>query len=174
MITKYLIVCLIFLSCGCMAQGDSAFFRELQSKKGKTFYGKAIYMPDTIMPNDFWGKKLKFTVTEKDGELRMPFVVGEKKTRTWILRKIGGSLELKHDHRHDDGKPDSISNYGGPSDPEIGTELLQYFPADTFTAKLIPAAAGNRWILQFSPDKKRFYYILERDNVLRFKAEFKL
>lgn len=174
MITRYLIAGFILLSLSVRAQGNAAFFRELQSKKGQTFYGKAIYMPDTTKANDFWGKELSFTVTKRNGELRMPFIVGENKSRTWILRKTMGRLELKHDHRHEDGKPDSISNYGGMSDPGIGTKNIQYFPADEFTAKLIPAAAGNRWILQFSPDKKKFYYILERDKVLRFKAEFQL
>lgn len=174
MITKYLIAGFILLSFSARAQGKAAFFRELQSKKGKTFYGKAIYMLDTTKANDFWGKELSFTITKLNGELRMPFNVGENKSRTWILRKTKGRLELKHDHRHEDGKPDSISNYGGMSDPENGTKYIQYFPADEFTAKLIPAAAGNRWILQFSPDMKKFYYILERDKVLRFKAEFQL
>ena len=174
MLTKYLIVCLLLFSCDAMAQGHDAFFRKLRSKKGTTFHGKAIYMPDTTKANDFWGKKLRFTISKVNGEIRMPFIVGENTSRTWILRKANGGLVLKHDHMHEDGKPDSISNYGGNSDPEIGTKYIQYFPADEFTAKLIPAAAGNRWIMQFSPDKKKFYYILERDKILRFKAEFEL
>lgn len=94
MITKYLIAGLLLFSCGAMAQGDDAFFRELRSKKGKTFHGKAIYMPDTTKANDFWGKKLRFTISKVNGELRMPFIVGENKSRTWILRKISGGLEL--------------------------------------------------------------------------------
>jgi hypothetical protein len=174
MITKYLIAGLLLFSGGAMAQGDDAFFRELRSKKGKTFHGKVIYMPDTTKANDFWEKNLSFTISKVNGELRMPFIVGENTSRTWILRKTNSGLELKHDHRYADGKPDSISNYGGNSDPQIGTKYVQYFPADEFTAKLIPAAARNRWIMQFSPDKKKFYYILERDKVLRFKAEFEL
>ncbi|WP_411274293.1 hypothetical protein, partial [Daejeonella sp.] len=112
MITKYLIAGFILVSFGARAQGNAAFFRELQSKKGKTFYGKTIYMPDTTKANDFWGKELSFTVNKRHGELKMPFIVGENKSRTWILKKTRGRLELKHDHRHEDGKPDSISNYG--------------------------------------------------------------
>ena len=166
---------LLFVSSFLFAQTDKAFFNELKSLEGKTFYGKAIYMPDTTKANDFWGKELKFTVNKsKNSVLRLPFHVGENKSRTWVLTKSKNGIQLKHDHRHDDGSPDSITNYGGDSDPKISTALAQYFPADAFTAKLIPAASTNRWIMEFSPDKKKFYYILQRDNVMRFKAEFNL
>ncbi|SDM06221.1 hypothetical protein SAMN05421813_105128 [Daejeonella rubra] len=166
---------LLLISSLIFAQADKAFFKDLEALKGKTFYGKAIYMPDTIKANDFWGKKLSFKVNQhKRSELRMPFQVGENKSRTWILTKTKNGIQLKHDHRHDDGSPDSITNYGGDSDIKISTALAQYFPADEFTAKLLPAAATNRWIMEFSPDKKKFYYILERNNILRFKAEFNL
>lgn len=167
--------CLLLITSYTFAQSDKAFFNELKSLEGKTFYGRAIYMPDTTNSNDFWGKELKFTVNKsKKSVLRLPFDVGENKSRTWVLTKSKNGIQLKHDHRHEDGSPDSISNYGGDSDTKISTELTQYFPADAFTAKLIPAAATNRWIMQFSPDKKKFYYILERNNTLRFKAEFNL
>jgi hypothetical protein len=166
---------LLFVSSFLFAQTDKAFFNELKSLEGKTFYGKAIYMPDTTKANDFWGKELKFTVNKsKKSVLRLPFHVGENKSRTWVLTKSKNGIQLKHDHRHDDGSPDSITNYGGDSDAKISSALAQYFPADAFTAKLIPAASTNRWIMEFSPDKKKFYYILQRDNVMRFKAEFNL
>lgn len=166
---------LLFASNLLFAQTDQAFFNNLKVLEGKTFYGKAIYMPDTTNVNDFWGKELKFTVNQaKKSVLRMPFQVGENKSRTWVLTKTKNGVQLKHDHRHDDGSPDSITNYGGDSDLKISTALAQYFPADAFTSKLIPAASTNRWTMSFSPDKKKFYYILERNNILRFKAEFNL
>jgi hypothetical protein len=166
---------LLFVSSLLFAQADKSFFNDLKALEGKTFYGKAIYMPDTTNVNDFWGKKLQFTVNKTNNTvLRMPFQVGENKSRTWVLTKSKNGVQLKHDHRHDDGSPDSITNYGGDSDRKISTALAQYFPADAFTAKLIPAASTNRWIMEFSPDKKKFYYILERNNILRFKAEFNL
>lgn len=168
------ITALLTLYCTLLfGQNGDQFFENLKSLKGKTVYGRAIYMPDTTQTNDFWGKELSFTVQQsKRSELRMPFHVGENKTRTWILKKTGNGIQLKHDHRHSDGSQDSITNYGGDSDPAAGTALIQYFPADSFTAGLIPSAAKNRWIMEFSPDKKRLYYILERNNSLRFKAEF--
>ncbi len=157
------------------AQGDKEFFKAIRSLEGRTIYGKAIYMPDTTKTNDFWGKVLSFKVNRNNRfELKLPFNVGENQTRTWILTKTKGGIRLKHDHRHTDGSPDSITNYGGDSDQKISTQLAQYLPADEFTSNLIPAAKTNRWIMEFSPDKKKFYYILERNNELRFKAEFNL
>ena len=166
----------LIISTLIFAQNDTGFFKNLEALKGKTFIGKAIYMPDTTNTNDFWGKKLSFTVTQqgKKSELRMPFHVGDNKSRTWVLTKRMNGIQLKHDHRHDDGSPDSITNYGGDSDVKISTALAQYFPADEFTARLLPAAAKNRLIMEFSHDKKKFYYTLERNNILRFKAEFDL
>uniref|UniRef100_UPI0037838398 hypothetical protein n=1 Tax=Daejeonella sp. TaxID=2805397 RepID=UPI0037838398 len=166
---------LLFVSSMLFAQADKTFFNDLKALNGKIFYGKAIYMPDTTNVNDFWGKELKFTVNQsKKSVLRMPFQVAENKSRTWVLTKTKNGIQLKHDHRHDDGSPDSITNYGGDSDLRISTALAQYFPADEFTSKLIPAASTNRWIMSFSPDKKKFYYTLERNNILRFKAEFNI
>jgi hypothetical protein len=168
-------ICILLLSIHVKGQGEKEFFDAIRSLEGKTFYGKAIYMPDTTKANDFWGKKLSFRVIRTSrSEMKLPFNVGENQTRVWVLTKTKGGIRLKHDHRHTDGSPDSITNYGGDSDQKISNRLIQYFPADEFTSNLIPAAKTNRWIMQFSDDKKRFYYILERNKELRFKAEFDL
>lgn len=166
---------LLLFSEFLFGQGDKEFFNAIRSLKCKTYYGKAIYMPDTTKTNDFWGKKLSFKVIKTSKpEMKLPFNVGENQTRVWVLTKTRGGIRLKHDHRHTDGSPDSITNYGGDSDQKISTRLTQYFPADEFTSNLIPAAKTNRWIMEFSDDKKKFYYILERNKELRFKAEFNL
>ncbi|MDP3468065.1 MAG: hypothetical protein Q8S11_07005 [Daejeonella sp.] len=166
---------LLLFSNLLFGQGDREFFKVLRNLEGKTFYGKAIYMPDTTRANDFWGRVLSFKVNKsKRNELKLPFNVGENQTRTWVLTKTKDGIRLKHDHRHTDGSPDSITNYGGDSDQKISNRLAQYFPADEFTSNLIPAARTNRWIMEFSPDKKKLYYILERNTELRFKAEFNL
>src|SRR5690606_9680108 len=123
----------------------------------------------------FAGKELRIFI-QKAGKdsLRVPFWVGEDKSRTWLLtfQKKNGLL-LKHDHRHADGSPDSVTMYGGYAKVG-GTSLSHSFPADAYTAQLIPAAATNEWTLQLSPNKKVLSYILKRDGQLRFQADFKL
>ena len=105
-------------------------------------------------------------------ELRIPFAVGSNTSRTWILTRTAGGLRLKHDHRHPDGKEDEVSQYGGDARPG-GTAERQEFPADDFTAKLLPKSATNVWALEV---KSRFFaYELRRDaQNRRFRVEFDL
>jgi hypothetical protein len=105
--------------------------------------------------------------------IRIPFHVGEDKSRTWILTLTDAGLLFKHDHRHADGTPDKITMYGGLAAPS-GTQYTQSFPADAETAKLIPEAATNVWTLQINPEKQQFMYYLERHKEPRYKALFNL
>jgi len=95
--------------------------------------------------------------------------VGENKSRTWIITKSPEGLLLKHDHRHKDGTPDEVTMYGGWAN-DSGSNSSQFFAADAFTAKLIPAASTNVWNMELSDDNSQFTYYLERHNKPRFKA----
>lgn len=105
--------------------------------------------------------------------MRIPFQVGENRSRTWVLTLDEQGLLLKHDHRHADGTPDEITMYGGYATP-AGTDRVQSFPADEHTATLIPAAATNEWSLVLNKESKTLSYILKRDGQLRFRADFDL
>lgn len=63
--------------------------------------------------------------------------------------------------------------YGGYAKAN-GTAFIQSFPADDYTAKLIPAAATNEWTLKLGDDKKSLSYMLSRNGELRFHAVFDL
>ena len=78
---------------------------------------------------------------------------------------------LKHDHRHEDGSEDRITQYGGavrPGDDDLSLD----FYADAHTASLIPAAATNVWTMSIVPGKT-FTYALRREN-RRFRVDFDL
>jgi len=112
----------------------------------------------------------------KEKEVHIPFHVGEDRTRTWILTLKSDGLLFKHDHRYDEHTPDDVTNYGGMSAPG-GTAWKQSFPADEFTAKLIPAAKTNVWTLELERENQkpvRFVYDLTRDGKQRFRAVFDL
>ncbi len=106
-------------------------------------------------------------------EIRIPFRVGEDKSRTWILSLDDRGLLFKHDHRHADGTPDKVTMYGGWAAPE-GTAHRQQFPADSDTRKLIPEAATNVWVIEMDKEKQQLVYYLERHNEPRYRAVFKL
>ncbi len=146
-----------------------AFFAKLSTLCGARFEGASVFPRD---PGDaFFGKKLVARVaTCSADEIRIPFLVGEDASRTWIIRKQQGALTLHHDHRHADGTPDAVTMYGGLAGDD-GSAEAQSFRADAHTAKLIPAAVTNVWTLSVSPDGRQMTYYLERDAKPRFKAE---
>ncbi|MCP2042762.1 hypothetical protein [Pontibacter sp. HSC-36F09] len=151
---------------------QQAFFTELSKLCGKSFRGKAVFPADGKDP--FAGKELTMHVREcSDEVIRIPFHVGEDKSRTWVFTQMEEGLQLKHDHRHEDGTPDEVTMYGGIAMDTNDASTMR-FPADAFTAQLIPAASTNEWNIVLSPDGKTFSYILKRDNQLRFQADFDL
>ena len=153
------------------ATGDThaAFFGNLSRMCGATYEGASVFPQDPA--DQFAGKKLVATVAScKANEIRIPFVVGADRSRTWIIRNDKAVLTLAHDHRHEDGTPDKQTMYGGLASAP-GSALSQSFLADSYTAKLIPAAVTNVWTLTFSPDASKMTYYLERDGKPRFKAE---
>lgn len=165
------LLCAATLGHTAHARADSreAFFAKLRAACGASFEGASVFPRD---PGDaFAGKRLVATIAScSDSEIRVPFVVGEDRSRTWGITKNGGGLQLKHDHRHADGTPDTQTMYGGMA-METGSELSQSFAADAYTAKLIPAAATNVWTLSLSADGRTLTYYLERDGKPRFKAD---
>ena len=118
-----------------------AFWSQLEKLCGKAFAGAVA--ADTSSSPDFAGKALVMHVRacEKD-RIRIPFFVGDDRSRTWVLSRKDGRIQLKHDHRHEDGKPDAVTMYGGwTTNPGMATR--QFFPADEETAKVVPAPAGD-------------------------------
>ncbi len=173
----YCLLALLSLLSSCAQQQpiskpQQSFYRSLSAFCGKSYSGKTVFPEGDKDP--FAGKALVMHVLAcSDTSIRIPFDVGEDKSRTWVIRKTEEGLQLKHDHRHENGTPDEITMYGGIA---LATEnhLEQRFPADAYTAQLIPAAATNEWTLMLSPNGNVFSYILKRDNQLRFRADFDL
>jgi hypothetical protein len=139
--------------------GSQTFWENLKAHCGKSYEGELA----SATPNDtFTGKKLVMHVRscEEENVIRIPFFVGDDRSRTWVLTKLdNGTIQLKHDHRHEDGSPDKITMYGGTS-PNTGSEKLQFFPADQETTDLIGYAATNVWWITL--DDTTFSYNLRR------------
>ncbi len=146
-----------------------AFFDSLSSLCGQRFEG-AMTFP-TEGQDDFAGKLLVAKIQScTETEIRVPFAVGEDHSRTWIVSKTERGLQLKHDHRHEDGTPDEVNMYGGLATAE-GSKLSQSFAADAHTAEIIPAASTNVWNLTLSSDAKSMTYHLTRHDAPRFTAK---
>ncbi|MEC5393985.1 hypothetical protein [Bergeyella sp. RCAD1439] len=152
-----------FLTSGVWAQsellGSQKFWSKLEKHCGKAYEGK---LTAGGKPGDgFTGKRLVMQVLSCETDrIRIPFYVGEDRSRTWVLTKNKEQqIQLKHDHRHEDGKEDKVTWYGGEN-PNPGFENLQMFPADGETAQRIPYASTNIWWMTL--DDNVFTYNLRR------------
>ena len=141
------------------------FWNTLQSHCGKAYEG-LLELPEE--DEAFGGKKLMMHVRScSDTVIKIPFYVGEDKSRTWILTYKNDRITLQHDHRHEDGSEDDVNFYGGTT-TNTGKAGIQFFPADKHTQKMIPAAATNVWWITL--DDTSFTYNLRRlgtDRVFR-------
>jgi hypothetical protein len=138
--------------------GVDQLWQKLKQHCGKTYEGTVTSGATT---NDgFSGKRLVMHVlSREENQLLIPFNVGENRSRTWILTKANDRIELKHDHRHEDGTNDDVTMYGGTS-TNSGLPGIAVFPADQMTATTIPAAATNVWWITIN--NTTFTYNLRR------------
>lgn len=161
---------LVFCQFTQAENSQSEFFEQLSKLCGKTFVGKTVYPDDP--QHAFAGKKLVMNVKScTDEEIRIPFQVGEDKSRTWILTKTPKGLLFKHDHRYPDGKSHKLTMYGGYANDQ-GTAHQQFFPADEETHQLVPEGKTNVWSIIIDPVANRFIYDLQRHNKPRYQAQF--
>jgi len=155
-------------SAPVLKPNQQAFFDKIKSMCGARFEGESVFPDD---PGDAFRGQLLVAVIESCGvdEIRIPFMVGPDSSRTWVLKRTVKGLQLKHDHRHADGTPDEVTLYGGVA-LDAGSAFSQSFPADGYTANLIPEASTNEWFLSLSADGQELTYYLERHGKARFKA----
>jgi hypothetical protein len=156
----FLLLLTIFASTFSFAQvkaPSQQFWDLLATHCGKAYEGKLV-SPES--DPRFAGKLVMHVRSCEDRRLRIPFFVGEDLSRTWVLTMDDEQLiQLKHDHRHADGSEDAVTQYGGKA-TNMGSSSTQFFPADAFTAGLLPAAVGNVWWITL--DETSFTYNLRR------------
>lgn len=106
---------------------------------------------------------------------------GWNRSRTWVVTRTSDGLRLKHDHRHEDGSVDAVTQYGGDT-LSAGTARVQDFPVDAFSIALferegLDASLTNVWRVEVDPANDsgaRFAYQLTRRNdpTRLFRVEF--
>ncbi|WP_345303137.1 hypothetical protein [Lysobacter hankyongensis] len=158
-----------------------AFMTAINRHCGNAYAGRVLVDTPATPDSPFAGKPLVMHVRDcGDDEVRIPFHVGEDHSRTWVFLRVPAGLQLKHDHRHEDGSPDAVTMYGGDSSGGRLTNkgLIRIeFPVDaesiaSFKANGLPASVANTWAVELSQD--RFVYELSRPNGRLFRVEFDL
>lgn len=158
------------------APQQDAFMANLNALCGQRFVGRVV-STDAADAN-FARSRLVMHVRDCSAdEVRIPFHVGEDKSRTWVIsRNEAGGLTLKHDHRDPEGRPDGFHWYGGDT-VSAGTAERQEFPVDEFSKELFiagdaPVSTTNVWAVEVHPGTT-FAYELRRAN-RHFRVEFDL
>lgn len=178
MLKQLVAVCLgALFVVGCTNTEDNrepedVFFSRLADICGRAFAGEVIHSSPT--DTAFVGQDMVMHVREcRDDEVRIPFHVGQDRSRTWVVTRTEEGLRLKHDHRHEDGSEDDLTQYGGDTRGD-GTDTAQEFYADDYTAELLPAAATNIWTMEIHPDSLFAYQLRREADDRRFRVEFDL
>ncbi len=170
------IAALIVLAAPAAARDapQQAFLAALQGLCGQSFAGRVVTTDSADA--DFAGKPLAVSVECVADAVRMPFRVGEDRSRTWVVTRTADGLRLKHDHRHADGTPDEVTDYGGDT-ASPGTAQRQEFPADAYSKALFvrtgrQVSTTNVWAMEVVPGRL-LAYELRRPN-RHFRVEFDL
>jgi hypothetical protein len=169
MAKRYVVVLALLAACKSVPPAPP-LWTELQSLCGTAYEGR---MTEGTAPSDaeIGAQRLVMHVRScSASEIRIPFHVGENRSRTWVITRTPSGLRLKHDHRHEDGSEDRVTQYGGDATSISG--LSVDFPADAHTASLIPTAATNIWTMSIDPNRT-FTYALRREG-RRFRVDFDL
>ena len=170
------------LLAGCVTRPtpdpQEQFLARLAGLCGQAFAGRVT--TSDAADADMAGKPLVMHVAScRDGEIKIPFHVGEDRSRTWVISRTPAGLRLKHDHRHADGTSDAVTMYGGDTTGP-GTAARQTFPVDPesialFRANGLDKSVTNVWAVEVAD--RYFAYELRRPAgpaARHFRVEFDL
>lgn len=156
------------------------FFDRISALCGQSFAGRVLIdRPDNKGPNAFRDQPLTMHVREcSEHEIRIPFHVGNDRSRTWVLTRTGDGLRLKHDHRLQDGSDDPVTMYGGDT-VSSGNAGRQEFPVDgfsklMFTREDMTVSNTNVWAIDIEPGQRFIYELARTDQDRLFRVSFDL
>lgn len=156
------------------ADPQDAFWAALGSHCGKAYRGSMV--SDEEADAAMRGAEMVMHVREcSEDQIKVPFHIkpagGEwDRSRTWVLTRTAEGLQLKHDHRHEDGSEDAVTMYGGHTASE-GTADAQDFPVDAESVDLfrregLDQSVTNVWRVEVDPadnEEAHFAYELSRE-----------
>lgn len=173
------LILLLLTGCSTLPKASSTqadrFFEHFSAHCGQSFAGKLVAGDDIDAAFAKADMRAHVAVCDKQ-RIEIKFDVGEDRSRTWIISKVGEGLRLKHRHMLKDGSEDSVSQYGGDT-VDAGSALRQQFPVDAFSKNMFTregraVSNTNVWAFDIMP-RHSFTYELSRPNRL-FRVQFDL
>jgi hypothetical protein len=177
-----LIITTLLLLSACGSNGETQehefedfrdqFFANVSQLCGTSFVGESTFPDDPDHPLVDTELRVHVHTCEED-VIKVDLIRdGDTWHATWVLEMREEGLHLYHDHIGDkeyaEGE-EPLTGYGGYAN-EYGSGYLQYFPADDYTAEILPEAATNVWMMEYDPAAETFTYYLERHGEPRFRA----
>lgn len=176
---------LALLACGSGAEREEAtliamsaqdqFWAAMQRQCGRAYPGRLVLEP----PGDDM-----LTGTEElvvhwrecaDSQMRVPFHIEIEadgswdRSRTWVYMRHAGSLELRHDHRHEDGSEHERNWYGASTLAEGGTGWQEF----VLTERTAPDGSRLGWRIEIVPGE-RYTYGTIRGEEYTWRVDFDL
>ncbi len=171
------VISLTLLACNQTAEGNpaispqDAFMDNLRAHCEQAFPGRLVQAPEGDEMLE--GSELLVVHFRECGEeeVKLPFHIESldgswDRSRTWVFTQHEGEIELRHDHRLEDGSEDEVTWYGAFSDGE-GTPNRQEF-------LLPPDDRPTRgWRVEIEPGE-RYTYGTIREGEWSWRVDFDL
>lgn len=150
--------------------GDS-LWQALVPYCGEAFRGELVASRDG--DEGFADREVTVHLREcSDHRFLAPLRVGEDASRTWVIERHADGVRLRHEHRNEDGTPQTTSGYGGIARPPADSRKLE-FPVDQRTLTMLPNAVGGVWTLGI--ENETLVYQVRREGADEvFRLEFDL
>jgi hypothetical protein len=107
--------------------------------------------------------------------LRLPFHIEQEATsswdrsRTWLFMRGDSALELRHDHRHEDGSPDDVTMYGAHTLADGSANVQEFI----LTERRAADGSALGWRIEIQPHE-RYTYGTIRGGEWTWRVDFDL
>lgn len=153
------------------AMEQEEWWTNMQALCGQAFPGEAVVVEGT--DTDFSGELVAHFRECDANEMKIPFHVRDNRSRTWVVTRTADGLRLKHDHRHEDGSEEDLTQYGGDT-AEPGTAQAQDFHVDDETVQMAPETSPNVWTMEVVPGETFVYQLVREGTDRQVRVEFDL
>ncbi|TVQ75561.1 MAG: hypothetical protein EA363_00315 [Balneolaceae bacterium] len=153
---------------------SQVFWSRLHEHCGEAFEGRLVTAAPGFDLLDGSERLIVHFRSCSDFETRLPFHIEEgpdawDRSRTWVFFNHGADgLELRHDHRHQDGSEEENTWYGGDA-IEGGT----YWQRFVYPPRTEEMGVFMGWRVEIHPHE-RFTYGTMRDDEWTFRVDFDL
>ena len=152
-----LMLSIVFFGCNDNSQNELSaeqleFWERMEANCGNAYAGELADATPYYAADFEQVDQIRIHIRECSDELiHTSLHVNDDHSRNLMLTRVDGTLQLKHDHRYEDGTEEEISQYGGLA-PKPGLTRRQIFEADDHTAEILPDRFDNFWFLDFMDD----------------------